>query len=200
MIAQEVGIDVSTLHYHWGDKKGLYEAVVLDINKDLGQSPGRGKDDHGKPLGERLAISIDVMTDYCSNTGKSPTSSFIAISAVPGKRRAGNPGSRIHSRHGPFHESDPEPEGADSEGSAGSPGGRKRDLQLRVRRGVFRSIVHVDREVYITQVKEVLKFILIPAFVQRGTRAIRAGVMFQSAKSCSPFFQSAFQSVPVCLQ
>jgi hypothetical protein len=31
----------------------------------------------------------------------------------------------------------------------------------------FRSIVHIDREEYITQVKEVLKFILIPAFAQR---------------------------------
>jgi AcrR family transcriptional regulator len=54
MIAQEVGIDVSTLHYHWGDKKGLYEAVVLDINKDLGQSlRDVERMIHGKPLGER---------------------------------------------------------------------------------------------------------------------------------------------------
>ena len=37
MIAQEVGIDISTLHYHWGEKGDLYEAVVLDISKDLGQ-------------------------------------------------------------------------------------------------------------------------------------------------------------------
>ena len=36
MIAQEVGIDISTLYYHWGEKGDLYEAVVLDINEELG--------------------------------------------------------------------------------------------------------------------------------------------------------------------
>lgn len=37
MIAREVGIDISTLHYHWGDKNDLYEAVVMDVNNDLGK-------------------------------------------------------------------------------------------------------------------------------------------------------------------
>ena len=35
MIAQDVGIDISTLHYHWGEKADLYESVVLDIHDDL---------------------------------------------------------------------------------------------------------------------------------------------------------------------
>ena len=38
MIAKEVGIDISTLHYHWGDKNDLYEAVVVDVNNDLGEN------------------------------------------------------------------------------------------------------------------------------------------------------------------
>ena len=37
LIAQETGIDISTLHYHWGSKKDLYESVIVDINKDLRQ-------------------------------------------------------------------------------------------------------------------------------------------------------------------
>jgi len=37
MIAKKVEIDISTLHYHWGDKKDLYEAVILDMNHDLGR-------------------------------------------------------------------------------------------------------------------------------------------------------------------
>ena len=58
MIAQEVGIDISTLHYHWGEKKDLYEAVILDINKDLGQSLiDVEKIIHGRPLAERLPRS-----------------------------------------------------------------------------------------------------------------------------------------------
>jgi AcrR family transcriptional regulator len=37
MIARKVGIDISTLYYHWGEKGDLYEAVILDINEDLRQ-------------------------------------------------------------------------------------------------------------------------------------------------------------------
>jgi AcrR family transcriptional regulator len=40
MIAQEVGIDISTLHYHWGEKKDLYEAVILATSPDT-ILPGR---------------------------------------------------------------------------------------------------------------------------------------------------------------
>ena len=38
MIARKVGIDISTLYYHWGEKGDLYEAVILDINEDLRQN------------------------------------------------------------------------------------------------------------------------------------------------------------------
>jgi AcrR family transcriptional regulator len=65
MIAQEVGIDISTLHYHWGEKKDLYEAVILDINKDLVQKLVEIEEIiRGLPLIKRLAIAIDLMTDY----------------------------------------------------------------------------------------------------------------------------------------
>jgi len=65
MISQEVGIDISTLHYHWGSKKDLYESVVVDINKDLRQKLIEvEKVIHGLPLSERMAISIDMTTDY----------------------------------------------------------------------------------------------------------------------------------------
>lgn len=65
MVAQELGMDISTMHYHWGDKRDLYEAVVLDVNHDLGQNLiNVEKMIHGLPLPDRLAISIDYMTDY----------------------------------------------------------------------------------------------------------------------------------------
>ncbi len=65
MIAAEVGIDISTLHYHWGEKKELYEAVIIDINNDLGRTfRNVEKIIHGRPLEERLAIAIDMMVDY----------------------------------------------------------------------------------------------------------------------------------------
>jgi TetR/AcrR family transcriptional regulator, regulator of cefoperazone and chloramphenicol sensitivity len=65
MIAKEVGIDISTLHYHWGEKKELYEAVIIDINNDLGKKLQEvEKLIHGHPLAERIDIAIDIMVDY----------------------------------------------------------------------------------------------------------------------------------------
>ncbi|HON39728.1 MAG: TetR/AcrR family transcriptional regulator [Desulfomonilia bacterium] len=65
MIAKEVGIDISTLHYHWGEKKDLYEAVIIDINNDLGRKFVEvEKIIHGRPLEERIEIGIDTMVDY----------------------------------------------------------------------------------------------------------------------------------------
>ena len=65
MIAKKVGIDISTLHYHWGDKKDLFEAVILDMNRDLGRELSEvEKSIHGRPLWERMKISIYMTTDY----------------------------------------------------------------------------------------------------------------------------------------
>jgi len=35
MIAKDVGIDISTLYYHWGEKQDLYEAVLVDVGGAL---------------------------------------------------------------------------------------------------------------------------------------------------------------------
>jgi AcrR family transcriptional regulator len=65
MLAREVGIDISTLHYHWGEKKDLYEAVIIDINNDLREKLIEVEEViHGRPLKERVAIGIDMMLDY----------------------------------------------------------------------------------------------------------------------------------------
>jgi AcrR family transcriptional regulator len=65
MIAQKVGIDISTLYYHWGEKGDLYEAVILDITDDLRfKLEEVEKVIHGKPLGTRMGIAIDMMTDH----------------------------------------------------------------------------------------------------------------------------------------
>ena len=65
LIAQETGIDISTLHYHWGDKANLYEAVILDITDDLKSELAEvEKLIHGLPLAKRMEIAIDRVTDY----------------------------------------------------------------------------------------------------------------------------------------
>jgi AcrR family transcriptional regulator len=58
LIAHETGIDISTLHYHWGDKANLYESVILDITDDLkSELVEVEKVIHGFPLAKRMEIA-----------------------------------------------------------------------------------------------------------------------------------------------
>ncbi|MFO7963450.1 MAG: TetR/AcrR family transcriptional regulator [Desulfobacterales bacterium] len=65
MIAKEVGIDISTLYYHWGEKKDLFESVVVDVIDDyrgmIQELEGKAK---GKPLYERYEVAIDHICDF----------------------------------------------------------------------------------------------------------------------------------------
>jgi hypothetical protein len=169
MIAQEVGIDISTLHYHWGEKKDLYEAVILDINKDLRQSlVDVEKIVHGRPLAERMAIAIDVMTDYLF---AHPEVSNLILLRYFGKTR---------------HESSLDFKVPEFTGDIARSMGLTKDPKnvppraamevLTVMNGVhnfisgenfFRPMTGLKREEYILTAKETLKFILIPAFVER---------------------------------
>jgi TetR/AcrR family transcriptional regulator, regulator of cefoperazone and chloramphenicol sensitivity len=169
MIAQDVGIDISTLHYHWGDKKDLYEAVILDINKDLRQSLIEvEKMIHGHPLAERLAVSIDVMTDYLF---AHPEVSNLILLRYFGKTR---------------HEASLDftvPEFTND--IARSMGLTKNTEQVSPRamtevlavmnaihsfiagENFFRPMTGLHREDYIRTVKDTLRFVLIAAFVGR---------------------------------
>lgn len=65
MIAKSVNIDISTLYYHWGEKGDLYEAVIRDINDGLREKLVEvEKRIKGRPLAERLDIAIEEMVDY----------------------------------------------------------------------------------------------------------------------------------------
>jgi len=65
MIAKAVGIDISTLYYHWGEKGDLYEAVIRDINDGLRNKLVEvERKIKGRPLSDRLVIAIEDMVDY----------------------------------------------------------------------------------------------------------------------------------------
>jgi AcrR family transcriptional regulator len=169
MIAQEVGIDISTLHYHWGEKKDLYEAVILDINNDLQQSLiDVEKIIHGRPLAERMAIAIDMMTDYLF---ANPEVSNLILLRYFGKTR---------------HEFSLDLKVPEFTGDIARSMELTRDPKntpplammevLTVMNALhnfvsgenfFRPMTSLKREDYIRAAKETLKFILIPAFVQR---------------------------------
>jgi AcrR family transcriptional regulator len=64
-IAKYVGIDISTLYYHWGEKQDLYEAVLQDVGEELQSRLNEvERTVSGKSLKDRLEISIDMMCDY----------------------------------------------------------------------------------------------------------------------------------------
>ena len=68
MIAGDVGIDISTLYYHWGEKLDLYEALITDLNDEiLAKFEEVEQHAKGKSLTERLNISIDILADYLFN-------------------------------------------------------------------------------------------------------------------------------------
>ncbi len=65
MIAGDVGIDVSTLHYHWGEKQKLYEGVIGAVNDEImARFQEVERRCRGVGPGRRLEIAIDIMCDY----------------------------------------------------------------------------------------------------------------------------------------
>ena len=64
-IAKDVGIDISTLYYHWGEKQDLYEAVLQEISEEIQSRLNQvEKTVSGQSLKDRLEVSIDMMCDY----------------------------------------------------------------------------------------------------------------------------------------
>jgi len=166
MIAEEVGIDISTLYYHWGEKSDLYEAVILDVYEDL-----RGKlaevetQVHGQPLASRMDIAIDIMTDYLF---EHPEIANLVLFRYFGKTRD----ESILDFYVPELVTDI----ARSMGLCKSKKSVPHAVTMRVLAMMnsiynfvsgetfFRSMFAISRDEYIPLVKETLKFILIPAF------------------------------------
>jgi AcrR family transcriptional regulator len=65
MIAKDVGIDISTLYYHWGEKQDLYEAVLEDVGDEIQHKlNGIERNVSGQSLTKRLEIALDMICDY----------------------------------------------------------------------------------------------------------------------------------------
>jgi len=65
MIARDVGIDISTLYYHWGEKQDLYEAVLEDVGDEIQHQLNEiERNVSGQSLTRRLEIALDMMCDY----------------------------------------------------------------------------------------------------------------------------------------
>jgi len=167
LIAQEAGIDISTLHYHWGDKANLYEAVILDITDALKSELAEvEKIIHGLPLAKRMEIAIDVVTDYLFSC---PEISNLILFRYFGKTR--------HEGTVDFHM----PEFVSDIARSMRLTESSKDVPVEARMKVlammnaihnfisgeefFRSLLKLEKDAYVSRVKETLRFILIPAFV-----------------------------------
>lgn len=171
MIAQEAGVDVATLYYHWGEKQELYEAVVTDITEDLRQQLRRVEQEiHGRPLSERMARSIDAMTDYLF---AHPEVSNLVLLRYFAKTRS-EPVSDL--RVPSFVKDIASSMRLAGPGDAVSPEARMQVLAIMNAiynfvsgREFFQPIVEVEPEAYVALVKTTLKFLFIPAFTAAGT-------------------------------
>ena len=168
MIAKEVGIDISTLHYHWGDKESLYGAVLADINDQIKTKLVEIESEvHGQSIHFRLEVAIDIMCDFLFSN---PSVAKLVSTSYFGKTRA--PGiqddvlveqtSKIAVAMGlAVDKEDVSPE-ANARVLAVS----NSIYSFASGENSLRRILRVDRDGYIKVVKDTLKFLLIPAFTQ----------------------------------
>ncbi len=169
MIAQDVGIDISTLYYHWGEKQDLYEAVIMDLNDEIQLKLKEvEKRVHGKSVAVRLEVAIDMISDYLFDN---PEASNLILYRYFSKNKE-DLGIDINV-----------PDYISNIAIAMGLAMDKKSISVQAKARVlavwnsvfnfisgeayFRPMLDVDRENYIELVKETLKFILIPAFVRQ---------------------------------
>ncbi|MBI9082455.1 MAG: TetR/AcrR family transcriptional regulator [Desulfobacterales bacterium] len=168
MIAKEVGIDISTLYYHWGEKQDLYEAVLTDLNEEIrGKLTEIEKMVRGKPIDVRLEVAIDVMSDHLF---QNPEASNLMLFSYFSKTRTR---SDLDTRMTEHLANIAVAMGLALDKSHVPPQANARVLAVwnsiinfASGESYFRPMLNLDRSAYLEVVKETLKFILIPAFTR----------------------------------
>ena len=169
MIAKDVGIDISTLYYHWGEKADLYEAVITDLNEGIESQfaiiERRAK---GRTLAERLDIAIEVMCDYLHETPE--ISNLLLLGYFSKSRTEVSLDEKVAGHIANIAIA----MGLADDKEHVSPQAKARIMALWNAvlnfisgESFFRPILAVGRSEYLDVVKETLKFILIPAFTSR---------------------------------
>ncbi len=166
MIAKDVGIDISTLYYHWGEKQDLYEAVIMDITDEIRlQFQEIERKVKGKSVSIRLEIAIDVMCDYLF--AHPEVSNLILLGYFNKDSR----GVTLHVKMAEYVSIIAVVMGLAENKRYISVHAKARILAvwnsvLNFISGenFFRPMLEVERDQYLAVVKETLKFILVPAF------------------------------------
>ena len=165
-IAKNVGIDISTLYYHWGEKQDLYEAVLQDVSEEIQSRLNQvEKTVSGKPLKDRLEVSIDMMCDYLFSHPE--VSNLILFGYFSKTRHGVTMDIKI-------------PQYISNIAIAMELAGDKKTVTVENKARIlavwntvlnfisgedfFRPMLKTNHENYVNVVKETLKFILVPAF------------------------------------
>ena len=170
MIAKAVGIDISTLYYHWGEKADLYEAVIIDLNEGIEAHfkiiEGLAR---GRNLADRLDIAIDVMCDYLHDTPD--VSNLLVLGYFSKSKTEVSLDEKVAGHIANIAIA----MGLATDKQHVTPQAKAQIMTLWNAvlnfisgESFFRPILGVDKTAYLDVVKETLKFLLIPAFTGRS--------------------------------
>lgn len=176
MIAKEVGIDISTLYYHWGEKQDLYEAVNIDISEEIQEKLNQvEKQVSGQSLTQRLEIAIDMICDYLFSH---PEVSNLILFGYFNK-----------TEHGVTLDIKM-PEYIANIAVAMEQARSKKTVSIQAKARIlavwntvlnfisgessFRPMLATDHKTYVRVIKDTLKFILVPAFTHEQEKKISA--------------------------
>jgi len=174
MIAKEVGIDISTLYYHWGEKADLYEAVITDLNEGIeAQFAIIERQAKGRTLAERLDIAIEVMCDYLHEAPE--VSNLLLLGYFSKSRTEVSLDEKVAGHIANIAIA----MGLADDKEHVSPQAKARIMTLWNTvlnfisgESFFRPILEVGASEYLEVVKETLKFLLIPSFTGEGANAL----------------------------
>jgi AcrR family transcriptional regulator len=169
MIAKAVGIDISTLYYHWGEKADLYEAVIIDLNEGIeAQFKVIERQAKGRSLADRLDIAIDVMCDYLHDTPD--VSNLLLLGYFSKSKTEVSLDEKVAGHIANIAIA----MGLATDKRHATPQAKARIMTLWNAvlnfisgESFFRPILGVEKTDYLDVVKETLKFTLIPAFTGR---------------------------------
>ena len=166
VIARDVGIDISTLYYHWGEKQDLYEAVLEDVGDEIEHQLNEiERNVSGQSLTKRLEIALDMMCDYLFSHPEVPN---LILYGYFSKAPNGVTLDIKMSEH----------IANIAVAMKLAPNKKKISVQARARilavwntvlnfisaENFFRPMLETNHADYVQVVKETLKFILVPAF------------------------------------
>jgi len=165
-IARNVGIDISTLYYHWGEKQDLYEAVLQDVSEEIQSRLNEvEKKVSGKSLKDRLEVSIDMMCDYLFSHPE--VSNLILFGYFSKTRHGVTMDIKIPEYVGNIAvamELAADKKAVTIEDKARILAVWNTVLNFISGEDFFRPMLNTGHEKYMKVVKETLKFILVPAF------------------------------------